>query len=87
MARQRYSAPFKEQALALVARQDKPASVIAQEPPLNTRHDRVSGVRLPATQLARQITTAVGDATTAALAALAAERYLDEVGRKTTSER
>ncbi len=84
MARQRYSAPFKEQALALVARQDKPASVIAQEPPLNTRHDRVSGVRLHATQLTRQITPAGGDATTATLEA---ERYLDEVGRKTTSER
>ena len=31
MAGERYSAQFKEQALALVARQDKPASVIAQE--------------------------------------------------------
>ncbi len=31
MAGQRYSGQFKEQALALVARQDKPASVIAQE--------------------------------------------------------
>ncbi|MGC8487521.1 MAG: IS3 family transposase [Clostridia bacterium] len=31
MAGQRYSDPFKEQALALAARQDKPASVVARE--------------------------------------------------------
>lgn len=31
MAGQRYSDQFKEQALALVARQDKPASVVARE--------------------------------------------------------